>query len=155
MTTLLDQGEQSKLMQQIAALIHEKTFTAEAIEGIKLLHEECKKLEANAFIQAERIDTLERDKKAFMLAYDKAQVELKEFRDREGNLVNREARVTELEKTTAVASGKLEAFSDAFHTIFKNTVVRESITGSIPVATGDPPYPTAQPSSEFRTRERE
>lgn len=130
-------------------LIREKTFSLEAVDAIKALRDKAKALEDGLYVsrtdlekERGKVTTLESEKSAWK-ARESA------VASRDAAVAEREKKITELEKSSAVAAAKSEIWSDAFHTIFKNTVVRRNVSSNVPLMASGSSYPTTASGSEF------
>lgn len=52
-------------------------------------------------------------------------------------LTTREASLTQGEKETAVAKAEARTIKDCFETVFKNTIIRRNLMGTVPSRTGE------------------
>lgn len=123
-----------ELTKLIDNLVEQKTFGLDALGPIKDLRDRAAKQEAALKESSDRIGKLEalgyqKDNKIKLLESD-----VRDWAQRQAEIENRERKVFELEKASAVAVAQSGVWSDAFHTIFKNTITRESINRSSPIA---------------------
>lgn len=121
------------LTAAIDELILGKTFSLDGVEAIKKLRDRAAVLDAQlATAQAQNSDLSKqlsnsREQVATLTANASA-VTL-----REATVMVRESKITELEKSAAVSAAKSDVYSTVFNTIFRNTVVRESMTKQVAV----------------------
>ena len=122
-----------ELTKLIDSLVEQKTFGLDALGPIKDLRDRAAKQEALLRTSADEIRELktqgyQKDGQIARLAN-----EVKDWTQRLAEIENRERKIFELEKASAVAVAQSDIWSNAFHSIFKNTVVRETINRDIPL----------------------
>lgn len=121
----------TELTNLIDKLVNEQTFSLQAVSAIKDLRDRAaqleKDLESSRQAQTAQQEMLNKNGGAISAANAK----IAEAEKREKDLLAREQKVTELEKKTAVAEAKHEAFMDAFKTVFRNVTIRENAHHSI------------------------
>jgi len=122
-----------KLTKLIDDLVNQKTFSLDGLKAVEELRKRACDLERTLENAHGRIISMEG-------VLTETSTELAILRGRENEIVKkdaaikaRESAIFELEKGKAVADAKSEVWSGIFHTIFKNTVVRENVTRSLPV----------------------
>lgn len=103
------------------------TFTPEALKQFEGALKEVKDL-------TNRVSVLTFEHESLQHKFRSSEAQLSAFRRREEEIQNRELAVSkreamsyEMEKKTAVAEAKEQVRKEVFDTIFKNTIVRESI----------------------------
>lgn len=148
------------ILKMIDKAVEEKTFSLEGLGAVQ-------KIKEQAGILQKRVDQLDGDLeqsrrfnselKTVISARD---AEIAVLKGREDALKNREAKMFELEKATAVAEAVRLTFDTMFTRMFANRQYRENITDShskaIPPAAGSGnSYPTMHTESATRTVERE
>jgi|ETNvirnome_2_300_1030623.scaffolds.fasta_scaffold09877_3 uncharacterized protein HemX len=108
----------NNVMEAIDALVEEKTFTGAALEGIVAVRKKAEEqeriiveLEHRAELRKSDISRLEEQAK-------KDDAHIRHYQEREALVENREAKMAELEKSTAVAEARFHVASDMFRTIF-------------------------------------
>lgn len=121
------------LTKLIDTLVQQKTFSLDAVGSIKELRDKAADLETKlkkAEEYGKRRDMELQQNAATIGARD---LQVKRWETREKELSEREAKVTDLEKSTAVAQAESHVMRDVFHTIFRNTIVRETTNRDVPV----------------------
>lgn len=123
----------NELTTLIDKLVTEKTFSVDGVKAIEQLRQK-------AAAQEDKIGLLEIAAKELKRTYDMIEADRQRLRGkedtfikREAELVAREAKVAEHEKTAAVAVAKADAFMFALTTVFKPNTVRETIMKSTPM----------------------
>jgi peptidoglycan hydrolase CwlO-like protein len=120
----------SNLTAMIDKLVTEKTFTMDALQAIQELKVKAEHLEdSNLKLEAQLKDSkAERSTLSNQLAMANGLVI--DWKTREQELVKRELKVTEHEKTAAVANAVSAAYKDALKTVFAPNVVRQQVMTS-------------------------
>ena len=113
-------------------IVKDRTFSVEAVEGIQQLREDNKTLQAAARDDEVKIAEQKNDIEMQGRRIENLMAEVNEWKKRENNLLNREEKMTTLEKNEAVAKAVTEALGHCFDTVFNNTVFRESFNKCVP-----------------------
>lgn len=132
--------------------IDKGTFTLQAVEGIKELRSDLNNAKADVI----RLEGLAKSHQ------DKYTDELKEHAQTHGELTKMKVRLENIDKREKdadvlwadkrVAEAEANAYHNCLELICKNTVVKKTLMGQIPVASGD--YGATQPiSTDEETRE--
>ena len=137
----------TKLIDQI---VEDKTFSLEAVKIIEELRATAISLEEevsqiNKTYIAEQATSKELRKKNDLLT-----ARVMKISDREKAVEAREAKITELEKAKAVAQAQASTYQSCMELVFRNTVVRREMLGSVPIIDSSG-YHTQQTSSETTT----
>jgi hypothetical protein len=116
----------------IDRMVQERTFGLEGLEAVKLLKEK-------ATAQTSRIETLERQVEngrtelgAQQARNSELSRQVMNFQTRETELVERERKIFDHEKTAAVATAQSAAYRDVVGMAFRNTTVREHVLSNNP-----------------------
>ena len=124
---------QNELSSLIAKTVEEQTFSLDAIKAIGIIRDKAASLEAklaDANGEIVRLNQRVSDRDAQLTAFAEKERKMVE---REGVVSARELKITELEKSTAVAQAKHEVLHGVFNTIFANRTVRESTLTTTPI----------------------
>jgi len=146
--------DMTKLMNAMNELIEKGTFSLEAVEGVKQLRDNNKILADKLLVKETEVKDRTTQYNDATAQLSKVKVELAAWEARHKALVEREKKVTELEKKMAVAEAESKIYSNVFATIFRNTIVRENVSSSIPMLQQGG-YVSPHPGSETRTTEKE
>jgi hypothetical protein len=116
----------------IDRMVQERTFGLEGLEAVKLLKEK-------ATAQTSLIESLEKRLETSRTEYGTQAARLTEvnrqvmaFQTREAELVERERKIFDHEKTAAVATAQSAAYRDVVGMAFRNTTVREHVLSNNP-----------------------
>lgn len=136
MSTQIDSDEVKALLSRI---LEQRTFSAEAAEGIATLRAEkaslIEKLEAAISLNREKEATLA----AMLKSNEKLSLEITQKNRVIQDIVAREAKVASHEKDAAVSAAKTEAYRECVGLIFRNTVLKKTMFGTAPAATSANP----------------
>lgn len=151
---------ENALAQMIDKLVEEKTFKLEGLQAIGHLKKEAQEVEARLkYCQ----DSLERALKGNN-ELSRAKLEVERERDallkRIADVEAREAKVSQVEQVGAVNAAVANTLRECFQTVFKNTIIRESVQenrGSwVPGSSaGMGPQYVSTPENTVRTRQSE
>ena len=124
----------AELNEVITKILMDKTLSVEALEAVKAITEESKKLTA-------KLESLDRDYVSKCNALNQKVEENTDLRgqlikltEREKAVEKRELAITELEKKAAVQEAIASTFNICFDKVFRNISVHRNVTGNIPVA---------------------
>lgn len=155
---------QTDLTNMINKLVEEKTFGLDALPAVQKLRDKATELEnANSLLLKQLADSVS-ERTLLTNKLTDTRSTITEWIQRNAELENRERKVTELEKNTAVAAAQSSVLSHVLDAMLKNTIIRESITKQVPVSNtsgtgpnGSSTYTTHEmkPSSETITRTEE
>jgi hypothetical protein len=125
---------QNELSALISKTVEEQTFSLDAVKAIGAIRDRAIALEGSL-----AATTRLADDRAEQLAKQAEVVRGWEAKSaamdaRASTLVAREAKITELEKTTAVAQAQFTTLDNVFSRIFANRQIRESTLTSAPIA---------------------
>lgn len=124
-----------ELTKLIDNLVEQKTFGLDALGPIKDLRDKAATQESQLRASQREVQQNQNDLRARDVQIANLRAEVKDWTQRTAELENRERKVFDLEKASAVAMASSAVWSDAFHSIFKNTIVREGVQHSTPIAT--------------------
>lgn len=125
-----------ELTKLIDTLVEQKTFGLDALGPIKDLRDKAARQETALNNANNSILEYRRDMAAKDAEISRLQSDINDWSQRQAEMENRERKVFDLEKASAVAVAKSEVWGDAFHSIFKNTIVRETINRDVPLVRG-------------------
>jgi hypothetical protein len=139
-----------KVMTILEDLIEKGTFTTAALEGIQDLKKHAKELEHEVAAREEqnldlqgRIATLTKAATDSSTSRAVMEARLKVLEDQLCTVVLREKQADLLDHTVKCEKEKTALVLDMFKTVFKPSSVRETVLGTIPIATeGHPGEPT-------------
>lgn len=114
------------LMTELNKLIETQTFSASAAEGIAKLRKRVEDADKRELYSQQSIAELKREKLALENKVERLTRDLGDWGAREAALVEREKKMTELEKTAAVESAVRDAYASMFDKMFANRRFRES-----------------------------
>jgi hypothetical protein len=147
------------LTKFIDALVEKKTFGLEALGGVKELRDKAVRLEADLSRANQRIADFAQEVAAANRVIEHRDSDIRSWTQRQAELENRERKIFDLEKASAVAVAQSAVWDDAFHSIFRNSIVRETINRSVPLTRtypgGSGDYVERHKSEETIERERE
>lgn len=145
-----------ELTELINEIITQKTFSADALEGIQRLKAKAESLERELEKVNSDFDMHKRAAAAIKESYEQLREENKALKTRCENIENRERAQNVNDVKLVCEKEKTGLVLQMFNTVFKNTVVREQIHKSETMLAGNPPYPQQnQPSSITKTMELE
>jgi len=127
------------LTSYIDKVVHEKTFSLEAVQAINDIKEHATTLEVNL---KNRTNDLERRKweiNQHEAKIHSLETQVKDWQKREADLKAREVKITELEKDRAVAIAVQSNSMECMRMMLANRIVRENIQESIPLMQQAPP----------------
>lgn len=136
--------ELTKLIDQ---MVHEKTFSMEGVEAVKALRDQAVALEDQVENLLQDHENDKRDLDGFKAKVLRLEKEGSDLRSRESAVIEREKKMTELEKATAVANAKADTFKECVGLVFRNATLRREMFGQQPVADNSG-FTTSQPKSE-------
>lgn len=122
------------LVDAIDALVKERTFTADALEGVVALKARAAALEKQL---TEVVALREQTQQQLQRTTDRLNEQLgieNRIKAREDAVYTREQQMTKLERETAVAQAVSATWKEAVTLIFRNTQIRESMMGVAPHA---------------------
>ena len=143
-----------KLTTLIDEIVHEKTFSLEAVNAVTNLRDTAEALESQVRILTKKNKTNEENAKIHEIRVSKLRNEVEDWKKREADLIVREMKILNLELGTAVSNAKAETYKECVSLIFRNETVRKEMFGSIPVSI-DGGYPTVQSTNETITETKE
>lgn len=114
-------------------LLEEKTFSLEAIDGIKKLRDETSSLQNQVQRNLEQIETMKKEKSEISTSLETFRTREATLNDRERKVTEREVKMTELEKGTAVAAAKFEVLDNFTSRLLANRIIRESVNMNVPI----------------------
>lgn len=116
-----------ELTEAFEKLLVEKTFTADALEGIKKLKDKALELENNSKnLQEARFKAEQRVDELVALCAERLN-ELNAWKAREAALIEREKKVFENEKNAAVAQAESAAFKHSLGVVFAAPSMRREV----------------------------
>ena len=125
--------EDKDLIKLIDELIHEKTFSLDAVEAVKNmrdiaqgLEKRNKELKKDALTHLAKVNEYE-DRITVLRSKDE------DWREREAKLIKHENKAEELRLSNAVSNAKAETYKECVSLIFRNETLRREMLGSIPV----------------------
>ncbi len=121
-----------KLEKALEEIIEDKTFSLAAVEAIKAMRTDNTVLEKRNQSLDDELKRAKDNETELRERNDELIGQVGDWQAREGALEVREAEITKLEKSAAVAVGKSEMLGLCFDGIFKNTIFRESFNKSVP-----------------------
>lgn len=122
-----------ELTKVIDKLVEQKTFGLDALGAIKDLRDKAAKQEENLKDAKREIDERRGAEIRASNEVKRLTFVVNDWTQRQAELENRERKVFDLEKASAVAVAESKVWDRAFSSIFKNTIVREQINRDIPV----------------------
>lgn len=145
-----------ELTELINEIITQKTFSADALEGIQRLRAKAESLERELEKVNSDFDMHKRAAAAIKEGYEQLREENTRLKTRCENIEARELAQNINDVKLICANEKQSLVLSMFNTVFKNTTVRESVLKNETMLSGTPPYPISnQPSSIQRTVESE
>lgn len=147
-------ADNSKLMAELNALVESRTFTAEAAAGIARLRDRVMESEDLIKSLSEQLGEKIEEAKTLREDKDKLRGSLVNWQAREEALIKREADMTKLEKSLAVAEAKALAFDTINQRMLANRIMREEIQQSrqVPIAQGSGGYVSTYSQTESNSR---
>lgn len=122
------------IMKQIDQLVADKTFSLDALEGVKAIRDAMIKVEA-------RNEQLLKENADHIKELTKVRSQLEDERVKTGDLLNQ---IADMKATTAAGQVAIydaqkheavaNAWKEAMQTVFKPNIVRETVNRSIPMA---------------------
>lgn len=141
---MADQATPESLLQAINKLVEAQTFSTQAVEGIARLREENSALKHKVDGLTSQRDLLLKDANAKDRTIETLEGKIKSLEKTITAFTDREAKVIENEKETAVAKGKVDIVREMMNLVFRNTQVREHLHGNVPY-TGSSANPNTYP----------
>lgn len=144
----------NKLMEQIDALVAEKTFSLDAVNAITAMRNAVIDLEEEVRVLTSKLD-LERKAVAQRDQLNKElgeKLQHAQAAQKEAEKAAEAYRKQGIEGQCAVA--ELKGYAAALQTIFKPSVVRETVQKTVPIPVLQGGYTSIQPHSEFSNIER-
>jgi chromosome segregation ATPase len=124
----------NKVTEAIDEMVREKTFSLDALNAINDLKTKARIMEGALDAAQKDVAKAKEDARLMSERYSECNAEVNAFKTREADLEKRERAIFEHEKASAVAQARSQAFGEAFGMVFRNTVVRETVNKSVPVA---------------------
>lgn len=148
-------SELSEVSALFNKLLVEKTFSMEALEGIKVLRDKAVKLEEDLKKALYSRDQYERELQRATQQIQNNESKKDALAAREAVVSKRETDMTKLEINSMVASAKFEVMSQFTSLLLKNRQIREEAMGSTPMPAIGGGYPTSAPTSNSVTKTEE
>ena len=140
-------NEKEALANQIDALIMKATLSGEGLQAFTALRQKVGELDTRAKHQESQLFRANHDIRTEQARAERAETSLKKVEAELDALKKREAAIVGLEKSAAVSDAKAAAYHDILHTIFKPSVVRETIQTTIAM----PPPQQGQYGMQYAT----
>jgi vacuolar-type H+-ATPase subunit I/STV1 len=142
-------------MEQVHAalgdIVNSATFTPEALKRMNDALARVQELEKRTVYLEQENKQLRNERAAAEAKYNSQVNRKNELETREAAVAKREAAMVELEKRMAVAEAKESVRKEVFDTIFKNTIVRESINRNVSETIGGQNYSSNSRSDNAST----
>lgn len=143
--------ELTKLIDQ---MVQEKTFSMEAVSAINVLREKAEAMEETIKVSKEAHEDCAKRYNELSDEKSKLQNQLSTWKIRESEIAKRETYIQQLETAKEVSKAKEDTFRECVTLIFRNTLVRDDMFGTKPMADSSG-YVTPQNTSETNTRSEE
>lgn len=145
----------TNLQDAIKAILLDRTLSVETLDAVKEIQEQNVKLEETNKTLLRSLttaDELAHSQASRLAVYSTNE---KTLAGRIAAVVERETKITELEKAAAVAQAESKVFNLCFDKVFRNVAVHKSTTSNIPVGVNgagqSPGYVSSHPASSIET----
>lgn len=158
-------ANEKALLDMIQKMVEDKTFSLEGLQAIAKLRENAVENQTKILRYEEIIKDIKLENERFREVHRELTKNIEDWKaaekTKETAMAAREKNVSSLETRTAVAEAKESTLQSVFQTLFKNTVVRESVQRSVvseipaQYAGGYPTTHTRVGDSDTKTIEKE
>lgn len=153
---MTDAATPNPILALIDRAVEEKTFSLDALTAVQKIKEQATKLDTDLKYARDSLKSQQHETEREASAKRRAEEVVKTWEAREAAIAVREAKVTELEKASAVAQAEARTFNSVFDRMFANRQFREMIieSGNVPMAGGAGGYPQSMPNNKAVTVDR-
>lgn len=123
-----------KLTDLISEMVREKTFSLEAVQAIEQIRSRASELEARLAAANDALASKDKQIAKYAAEESERSADRERLKTQLVALAEREKKITELERGTAVAQAEARVLDRCLDRLLGNRIIRETLTSSVPIA---------------------